>query len=433
MRRTRVIQLARLGDLLQSLPLVRALRAESPVDLVLAFHPGRRLAAEVDRIHVVEPWSLARAASRPSLFLHRVVDALGGLEVLRQPVDVQVCLNQDPAATGLARLLPAKVKRGAGVDGDPYSRWLRVAGEDRRAGHTLLAEAMLACAPGLRVDPPRVGKPGDGDVVLHPGSGSPARRLPLEFWRDLAWHLLEQLPERRLLLTGGLLEVAECEALERAIGRPDRVLGLAGRLDLDELQDQLDTAALVVAQDTGVLHLAAHLTRPVLGLYHGSASVRETAPWLAGAHVLQAEAPCAPCVEGRPTCGDWACRERLQPAHVAGVAVALLCGADPPPPPPDCRHAVVEPWGASLALRDAAAETCPACLAPIQLGALARNLADGTRERDRWLMADLERAALAGMSAAEWRRRHWSAPPGAPAERWHWLAATRLEGSACRC
>jgi len=432
-RRTRVIQLARLGDLLQSLPLVRALRAGGPVELVLAFHPGRRLAEEVDQLHVVEPWSLARAAAKPALFLHRVVDALGGMEALRRPVDLQICLNQDPAATGLSRLLPARERRGAGVEGDAYSRWLRLAGEDRRANDLLLAEAMFACAPGLQVEPPHVDGPGDGDVVLHPGSGSPARRLPREFWRDLALRLLEQVPERRLLITGGLLETAECEELERAIGRPDRVLGLAGRLDLDELQDLLDTAALVVAQDTGVLHLAAHLARPVLGLYHGSASARETAPWLVGAHVLQAEAPCAPCVEGRPTCDDWACRERLQPAHVAAIAVSLLRGWAPPAAPADCTHAVVARRGDGLVLRSAVDGACPAPPTEEALGALARGLAQGPRERDRRLAADLERAESAGMSRAEWRRRHWSSPPTALEERWHWLAAARLEDPSCRC
>jgi hypothetical protein len=430
---SRVIQLARLGDLLQSLPLVKALRGSGPVELVLAFDPGRRLGAEADRVRVVEPWSLARATSRPALFMHRLVDALGGLATLRQPVDLQICLNEDPAATGLARLLPAGVKRGAGVAGDAYSRWLRLTGEDRLSNSLLLAEAMLCCLPGTSVRPPVVGEPGDGDVVLHPGSGSPARRLSHAFWTDLARHLLDALPERRLLITGGLLEKTGCEELEAAIGRPDRVLSLAGRLDLDELQDQLESAALVVAQDTGVLHLAAHLRRPVLGLYHGSASARETAPWLEGAQVLQAEAPCAPCVEGRPTCVDWACREQLRPVHVAAVAASLLRGGASPPAPAGCSHLVCCRHGSGLMLRPASAAAGPEPGAVSRQSALTRDLAQGLCERDFSMAVDLERAAQAGMSTSEWRRRHWSEPPRPVEERWHWLAATRLEEPSCRC
>jgi len=432
MRRTRVIQLARLGDLLQSLPLVRAARGDGPVELVLAFHPGRRLAAEVDLVRVVEPWSLARATSRPTLFLHRLVDALGGSDALRQPVDLQICLNEDPAATGLARMLPARVGRGAGVPGDSYSRWLRLTGEDRLSNGLLLAEAMLSCLPGVAARPPVVEDPGDGDMVLHPGSGSPARRLPHGFWLELARHLLELLPERRLLVTGGLLEVSGCEELERAIGRPDRVLSLAGRLDLDELQDHLAAAALVVAQDTGVLHLAAHLRRPVLGLYHGSANARETAPWLDGAQVIQAEAPCAPCVEGLPTCTDWACRGQLRPGHVASVAAALLRKSAPPTTPDGCTHLACCFHGMGMTLRPVSGTgDMGSGLAPRQ-SALARGLLQEQDGRDNRLALDLDRAALAGMSTSEWRRRHWSAPPTSMEERWHWLAASRLEESACR-
>lgn len=425
MTRFRIIQLARLGDLLQSLPLCRALRERGEVELVLPFDPGQRLRREADRLRIVEPWSLARAARRPALFLHRLRDALGGDESLDAPVDLQICLNEDPAARALARLLPARRRLGAGVAGDAYPRWLRLAVEHRRENHLQLAEAMLACLPGEETPAPRAAESGSGDLVLHAGSGSAARQLSMEFWNRLARELLERVPHRRLLLTGGLLEQADCAELERRIQRPDRVLNVSGSLDLDELQDLLDSAALVLAQDTGVLHLAAHLRRPLIGLYHGSASARETAPWLDGAHVLQIRADCAPCVEGQPTCTDYFCRSRIRPDETARLGAALLGVGDIPDlSSAECSHWIcrADPGGVRLVPVQGAEDPTASGERGRQLF-LLRGLEFGATPRDLTLSHGRDWARQSGLAPTAWRDREWFHPPQDLVGQWHWLQA----------
>jgi len=430
--RCRIIQLARLGDLLQSLPLCRALRERGEVELVLAFDPGQRLRREADRLRIVEPWSLARAARRPALFLHRLRDALGGDEGLDAPVDLQICLNEDPAATALTRLLPARRKLGAGVPGDPYPSWLRLAVEHRRENRLQLAEAMLACLPGVATPAPRAAEPGPGDLVMHAGSGSPARRLSAEFWTRLARELLERIPHRRLLLTGGLLEQTDCAELERQIQRPDRVLNVSGSLDLDELQDLLDDAALVLAQDTGVLHLAAHLRRPLIGLYHGSASARETAPWLDGAHVLQIRADCAPCVEGQPSCADYFCRSRIRPDEVARLGAALVgVGGIPDLNGEECSHWICRADAGGVRLVPAQGVEDPASTAERERQLfLLRGLGSAALPRDLALSHGRDWARQAGLTPAAWRDREWFHPPRDLAGQWHWLQGDSRQGES---
>lgn len=428
MTRFRVIQLARLGDFLQSLPLCRVLRGEGELEVVMAFDPGLRLRREADIIRVLEPWSLARATRHPSLFLHRLRDALGG-ESPRE-VDLQICLNDEPAAVALSRLLPATRKAGAGESGDPYSRWLRLAVEERRENQLRLCEAMLACLPGAVTPAPSVEAPGGGDVVIHAGSGSPARRLPLAFWVELAQDLLERIPERRLVLTGSLLEATDCAELEGAVGRPDRLLNVSGALDLDELQELLDSASLVVAQDTGVLHLAAHLRRPLIGLFHGSAWAGETAPWLDGAHVLQARAACAPCVEGRPTCTDHFCRSQLDPAAVVELATSLLEGrAWPDLTTALCEHLVCVADAGGVRLVPGHGE--PLAEASVERGrqlTLTRQLGPSPLVADDERALALDWALESGLSRTTWRRRGWYDRPRELADRWHWQAASLLGG-----
>jgi ADP-heptose:LPS heptosyltransferase len=424
-----VIQLARLGDLLQSLPLCRALRERGELHLALAFDPGRRLRREADHVFVLEPWSLARASARPAAFLHRLRDALGaGTEsaLLARDYDRVVCLNEDPAALALARLARGVKRLGAGAPGDPYARWLRVMGPRRRENRLLLAEAMLALLPGRESPAPAAEPPGEGDVVLHAGSGSGHRRLPAAFWAGLALGLIEAC-DRRVLLTGGPEERAACRELEAAVARPDRLLNLCGGTDLDELHDLLERAALVVAQDTGVLHLAAHLRRPLIGLYHGPAWAWETAPWLAGAHVLQAVEDCSPCLEGAP-CADFACRERLRPASAAALAAALLEGRRLDVGGGGCRHLVARADRGGVHLVDAAAIDDPAPDPERERQLVdVRGLSGGVPTRDESARCRrLDFARRAGMTAERWREREWGAPPRSLSEDWRWRAEAEM-------
>lgn len=424
MTRTLLIQLARLGDLLQSLPLCRALREEGELHLALAFDPGRRLRREADRVLVLEPWSLARAAGHPALFLHRLRDALGegGLAALRdRPYDRVICLNEDPAALALARLLPGRVRMGAGAPGDPYARWLRVMGARRAENRLLLAEAMLSLLPGRQSPAPSAGRPGEGDLVLHAGSGSARRRLPPAFWTELARELAAR-SERRLLLTGGQAERALCGEVERAVARPGRLLNVCGETDLDELQDLLEGAALVIAQDTGVLHLAAHLQRPVIGLYHGTAWAAETAPWLDGAHVLQAVTDCAPCLE-ETLCAEFPCRAQLRAARVAELATALLAGECPDLGGPDgCLHRVLraDRGGVRLARPGDGPGDAPDPQRERQLVEVRGLFALAHPWPDAPRAGRLAQARQAGVTLARWREREWADPPRNLAEEWLW-------------
>jgi heptosyltransferase I len=61
---------------------------------------------------------------------------------------------------------------------------------------------------------------------------------------------------------------------------------LAPPTDLYELIATLRRASLVVAADTGPLHLAAALGTPCLGIY-GPTAARRNGPWGAGHRTLQ--------------------------------------------------------------------------------------------------------------------------------------------------
>jgi ADP-heptose:LPS heptosyltransferase len=100
-------------------------------------------------------------------------------------------------------------------------------------------------------------------VAINPGAGRENKRWPVEHFRRLAERLAQE-PDVRILLLWGPDEVHMARQIRD--GSSAEAI-LAPPTDLHELAALLRRAALVVANDTGPLHLAAALGTPSLGLF----------------------------------------------------------------------------------------------------------------------------------------------------------------------
>jgi heptosyltransferase-2 len=108
----------------------------------------------------------------------------------------------------------------------------------------------------------------------------------------------------RVLVCGSGKEQAMGREIVAAVGPAS--LNLAGLTTLDEVVDILSLATCVVSNDSGLMHVATALGRPVLALF-GSSDPRHTPPLGANARVISLGLACAPCFrrscpEGEPSC-----------------------------------------------------------------------------------------------------------------------------------
>jgi len=126
-------------------------------------------------------------------------------------------------------------------------------------------------------------KPGDRLVAINPGAGHPKKRWSVARFGALAERLATEASARLLLLWGP--DEAHM-AREISLALPGHSALLAPPTDLGELAALLKRCRLMIANDTGPLHLAAALGTPSLGLY-GPTLAERNGPYGARCRGLQ--------------------------------------------------------------------------------------------------------------------------------------------------
>ena len=91
-------------------------------------------------------------------------------------------------------------------------------------------------------------------------------------------------------------------------------INLCGRTSLADAIDLLGGADVVVSNDSGLMHVAAALDRPLVALY-GSSSPAFTPPLAKRVAILQHAVPCSPCFERTCRYGHLDCLTQLTPSQ----------------------------------------------------------------------------------------------------------------------
>lgn len=155
--------------------------------------------------------------------------------------------------------------------------------------------------------------------VVHPGATAASRRYPPERFGQAA-ALIARTSGLAAVFTGGPQEMELVEQARAAMGAPS--FSLAGELPLGELGALIDGARLLVANNTGPVHMAAALGTPVVTLY--ALTNPQHTPWGVAARVLSHDVPCRNCLRSVCPEGHHDCLVRIEPRQVAQAAVELI-------------------------------------------------------------------------------------------------------------
>ena len=149
-------------------------------------------------------------------------------------------------------------------------------------------------------------------AVLCPGAEyGPAKRWPPKYFAELAQKLADA--NYAVWLAGSDKDAALGEEIARESGRA--CVNLCGRTTLAEAIDLMSCAALVVSNDSGLMHIAAALDVPLVALF-GSSSPAFTPPASPRASILKLDLPCSPCFQRECPLGHFNCMLQLKPDQV---------------------------------------------------------------------------------------------------------------------
>jgi lipopolysaccharide heptosyltransferase II len=138
--------------------------------------------------------------------------------------------------------------------------------------------------------------PTDGGrwIALQPGARWPNKRWPAENFAELVRLLAKDFPDRRFAILGDVEDQPLGEIISRAA--PTRCLDLCGQTSLPEMIEWLRRCELLITNDTGPMHAAAALGKPLVALF-GPTEPRRTGPYGHLESVLRLDLPCSPCLK----------------------------------------------------------------------------------------------------------------------------------------
>ena len=161
-------------------------------------------------------------------------------------------------------------------------------------------------------------------AIFCPGAEyGPAKRWPARHFAALA--RLIATPQSPVWLVGSVKDAAVGE--EIATATEGAALNLCGRSTLDQAIDLIASARCVVSNDSGLMHVAAALGRPLAALY-GSSSPAYTPPLSPLATIVSQNLECSPCFKRECPLGHFECMNGIAPQQVAAVLAAQSSGSN---------------------------------------------------------------------------------------------------------
>jgi heptosyltransferase-2 len=327
------------GDMVMAQSLVAELKRRAPADTVDLLAP---------------PYTAALGARMPGVRNTIVIGAAHGRFDLLERVRAGRGLRAEPFA--LAIVLPGSLKSAI----TPF-----VAGIPKRRGYVgewrygLLNEARqldkkklkrtvdrfvalagaasetlpTITAPALTHDPAeagalaaRLGLRADRQVIaLCPGAEyGPAKQWPAAHFAALAARLARAGFATWIFGSAKEAPIGDAIATIAAAHDKDaRPFNLAGRTTLLEAIDLLSLAAGVVTNDSGLMHIAAALKRPLVALY-GSSTPAMTPPLGEAVTIVERTLPCRPCFKRTCPLGHLDCLNLIPAAEVADAIITAV-------------------------------------------------------------------------------------------------------------
>ncbi len=340
------IRLDTIGDVLMTTPAIRALKESNPSRCITLLTSSAGVATaslvpEVDEVIVYDaPWLKATSPRSDSSPEYEMADQLRCLRF--DAAVIFTVYSQNPLPSAFLCYLADIPLRLAHCHENPYqllTHWVKDPEPENFVRHEVRRQLDLVATVGCKTDDERMSlcvpkealtlvqdilqKLGVDQerpwAIIHPGATAPSRRYPPEGFAEVARRLVLDMGIQ-ILFTGTEPERKLVEDIQRAMGVPSH--SLVGCLKLDQLAALVAIAPVLIANNTGPVHIAAAVGTPVVDLY--ALTNPQHTPWGVPHRVLFHDVPCKYCYKSICPEVHHHCLRLVTPESVVSAACELL-------------------------------------------------------------------------------------------------------------
>ncbi len=162
-------------------------------------------------------------------------------------------------------------------------------------------------------------------VAVQVGASDPMKAWRPEYFGQLMAHLSHDRNVGFVLIGTKKEEGAVKEAVHvyQQAGGQGTLCEAVGKTSVPELVALLQQCQLMVTNDTGPMHMAVGVNTPVLNVSVGHVDFWETGPFGSGHWVVQPDIVCGPCGFDK-VCPHHACKDQIIPQEIAKLCLHLL-------------------------------------------------------------------------------------------------------------
>ena len=345
-----ILNMTRMGDLIQSTPVISGLRKQHPnacITLLVTSLFGefsKRIPYIDERIifDITQFENKRNPNGTVWIKLYKYIENLLN-ELKSKKFDLVVNLSHSKLSAFMISYLGISNLRGFGCNGtgdrltrDPWMQYFGTEPFNRDLNPFNLVEIFTRSVGALPEDNPiSIGpiddtrdaideviseyniKNEDFVIGIQAGSSIKGRRWSPKSFAELSDGIVEH-HDAKILLFGVESENELSQEIKSYIKHKNKIIDLTGKTNIGQLIKLVKKCAYLVTNDTGTMHIAAAVGTPIVGLFFAHAHPFETGPYSPGHLIFQARISCAPCSYGAE-CNDIVCVRKVLPEHLLSM------------------------------------------------------------------------------------------------------------------
>ncbi|RJQ46078.1 MAG: hypothetical protein C4538_07225 [Nitrospiraceae bacterium] len=353
MKEILIVNLTRMGDLLQTTPLMAGLK-EQYRDARITLLVSSRFAEICSGIPLIDDLIVFDMHGFRDRLMQKEHDLVGNYLFLKRLIsrlnekeyDLAINVTHSSVSALIISLVHAREIRGFTIDSEGHRvirhPWLKyffnvVPNRDYNPFHLvdmyLKAGDVMPERKGLIYevrDEDRVNaeeillKEGirneDSLVGIHLGASKSDKTWPVSSFVEVA-DMISREYHARVILFGSSTEADLGEKFTSAANC--KPVNLIGKTSLGELAALLKQCSVLISNDTGPLHLATAVGTTVVDIFTANVHFLETSPYGEGHYVIQSDLPCVPCGFD-VQCNNMKCKDAITPQIVCDTVKTVL-------------------------------------------------------------------------------------------------------------